>query len=165
MRFWFSGPRIFGVRPGVSFSPDDLRRRASGPSGSFVYVIRGDHNLSKIGVSTNPDARMAQLRTASPFPLEFAYISAIEGDGYDVEQEAHRILGSRRVNGEWFDVPPEMAISAVTGAAARLGRRLSIGEDQPPPARPGLIKSLWTMIEWALLAGVFYFLWDGLRNK
>ena len=29
MRFWLSGPRIFGglVRPGVSFGPEDLRAR------------------------------------------------------------------------------------------------------------------------------------------
>ena len=24
MRFWISGPRIFGVRPGISFRPDAL---------------------------------------------------------------------------------------------------------------------------------------------
>jgi hypothetical protein len=25
MRIWFSGPHIFGIRPGVSFGPEDFR--------------------------------------------------------------------------------------------------------------------------------------------
>jgi hypothetical protein len=28
MRIWFSGPRIFGIRPGVSFGREDLGRGA-----------------------------------------------------------------------------------------------------------------------------------------
>ncbi len=32
--------------------------------GSFVYVIRDERGLHKIGVSTNPTARLTQLRTA-----------------------------------------------------------------------------------------------------
>lgn len=126
MRFWFSGPRIFGVRPGVSFSPDDLktpRSKAVGGriEGSFVYVVRGDHNMVKIGVTTNPRARLAQLRTGSAFPIDYAFIGVTPGAGFDIESAAHAVLDKYRCTGEWFDLSPEIAISAVMGAAGKLG--------------------------------------------
>jgi hypothetical protein len=130
MRFFFSGPRILGIRPGVSFSASDFKtkeapraaRTTSGQiEGSFVYVVRGDHNLVKVGVTTNPSARLAHLRTGSPFPISFAFIGCTPGNGYDIERAAHLILDRQRLNGEWFDVVPEMAIAAVNAAAAKLG--------------------------------------------
>jgi hypothetical protein len=130
MRFFFSGPRIFGIRPGVIFGASDFMRRpkttqtkpAEPITGSFLYVIRGDHNLVKIGVSTNPNARLAQLRTASAFPIDFSYIAVTPGTGFDIEQGAHAMLASHRCNGEWFDVQPEIAVAAIAGAAHKLGQ-------------------------------------------
>jgi len=130
MRFWIGGPRILGLRTGVSLGREDFGRfrRSSAVSGqitgSFVYVIRGAHNLVKIGISTNPTARLATLRTASPYPIDFAFVGATNSTGADIEAEAHRILGRYRVAGEWFDVSPELAIAAVTGAAAKLSLSL-----------------------------------------
>ena len=84
MRLRLSGPKIFGVRPTLSLGPEDFRTRigqtgrfsegSAPPSIGFVYVIRGEHGLIKVGSSTNPRARLAQLRTASPFPLEIDYL-------------------------------------------------------------------------------------------
>jgi hypothetical protein len=130
MRFWFSAPRVFGVRPGVSFGREDFQQqRPRQPSaepitGSFVYVIKGGHNLIKIGVSTNPSARLATLRTISPFPLHMAFVGVTPGTGYDIEAGAHGMLAPHRCNGEWFDVSPELAISAVMGAAGKIGAPL-----------------------------------------
>jgi Meiotically up-regulated gene 113 len=133
MRFFFIGPRILGIRPGISFSANDLLRLAIKPkhrtpaepiTGSFVYVIRGDHNLVKIGVSTNPNARLAQLRTASAFPIDFSYIAVTPGTGFDIERGAHEMLKSHRCNGEWFDVQPEIAVAAIAGAAHKLNQPL-----------------------------------------
>lgn len=140
MRIWFGGPRIMGVRTGVSFGPEDFRKRERAYSasaatldvGSFVYVIAGDHGLTKIGVSSNPNARLAQLRTASPFPLRFSLICAVSGDAYAVEAAAHELLGRNRMDGEWFDVTPELAMSAVTGAASKVGLKLQ-------PVDPGMV--------------------------
>jgi hypothetical protein len=71
MRLWLSGPRILGIRPGITFRPDELfekpKPRKSASSGSFIYVVQADNGMLKIGISTNPSARLAQLRTASPF--------------------------------------------------------------------------------------------------
>jgi hypothetical protein len=133
MRLFFLGPRIFGIRPGISVRPGELLnfdakafRRSHPPEmkGSFLYVFKGDHNLAKVGVSTNPDARLAQLRTASPFPIDYAFVGVTPGAGYDIERVAHGILAGHRCNGEWFDVPPEMAVAAVHTAANRIGQPL-----------------------------------------
>lgn len=131
MRLMLFGPRIFGIRPGVSFTPQELfgsfggsRQKPVGEqmTGSFVYVVRGDHNMTKIGVSTNPNARLAQLRTGSAFPIDFAFIGSTPGTGYDIEQGAHSILDRHRCSGEWFDVPPEMAVAAVHASAHRINQ-------------------------------------------
>jgi hypothetical protein len=54
MRFFFTGPRILGIRPGISFGASELLRLATKPkqdkpgepmTGSFLYVIRGDQGL------------------------------------------------------------------------------------------------------------------------
>jgi hypothetical protein len=132
MRFFFIGPRILGIRPGISFRPDELfgsiARKQNKPgepiTGSFLYVIRGDHNLVKVGVSTNPNARLAQLRTASAFPIDFSYLAVTPGTGFDIEQGAHAMLASHRCNGEWFDVQPEIAVAAIAGAAHKLNQPL-----------------------------------------
>jgi hypothetical protein len=144
MRFFLFGPRFLGVRPGISVSHRELAaawgagqmttnrvkaRAINTPGkieGSFVYVARCDNNLVKVGVSTNPNARLAQLQTGSAFPLSFAFIGGTDGsDGFAIERETHRILDRCRVNGEWFDCPPEMAIAAVSGAASKLGEKLA----------------------------------------
>jgi hypothetical protein len=132
MRFFFVGPKILGIRPGISFRPDELfgsiARKQNKPgepmTGGFIYVVRGDHNLVKIGVSTNPNARLAQLRTASAFPIDFSYLAVTPGTGFDIEQGAHAMLASHRCNGEWFDVQPEIAVAAIAGAAHKLNQPL-----------------------------------------
>jgi hypothetical protein len=131
MRFFFIGPRILGIRPGISFSANELLRLATKPkqnkpgepmTGSFLYVIRGDHNMIKVGVTTNPNARLAQLRTASAFPIDYSYLAVTPGTGFDIEAGSHEMLKSHRCNGEWFDVPPEMGVAAIAGAAHKLGQ-------------------------------------------
>jgi hypothetical protein len=132
MRFFFIGPRVMGIRLGVSFGVNDLLRLATRPkkqnkpgepmTGGFVYVVRGDHNLVKIGITTNPRARLASLRTGSAFPIEYTYLAVTPGDsGAAIEGAAHQLLDKHRCNGEWFDVQPEMAVAAIAGAAHKLG--------------------------------------------
>jgi hypothetical protein len=133
MRLFFSGPRILGIRPGISFGAEDLfggrRKRtqaaaAEPMTGSFVYVVRGDHNVVKIGVTRNPRARLASLRTASAFPIEYSYIAFTDNCGPMIEGAAHTLLERYRINGEWYDVAPEMAVAALSAAAHNMGRPL-----------------------------------------
>ena len=131
MRFWFSAPRILGIRPGISFSPNDFIKRSSGRrsepiEGSFVYVIKAPNDRVKIGVTKNPSARLKALQTGSHAPLRFAFIGCTPGEGYDIEQAAHNVLATYRLAGEWFDVPAEMAIAAVISCAWKLGHRIEI---------------------------------------
>ena len=69
--------------------------------------------MVKIGVSTNPSARLGSLRTASAFPIDFSYIAVTPGTGFDIEAGAHEMLKGHRWSGEWFDVAPEMAVAAM----------------------------------------------------
>ena len=141
MRFFFTGPRFFGIRPGIIFNPNDFRRIMRGKSsqnamtGSFVYVIEGESGHHKIGVSRDPIQRMAQLQTGSHVPLKFAYIGVTPGTGYDIEGCAHELLDAHRKEGEWFLVPASIAIGAALEAASRLGEPIQ----QVPPEKVPLI--------------------------
>jgi hypothetical protein len=127
MRFFFMGPRILGIRPGVSFGPNDFiktsapRGAVGNMTGSFVYVIEGQAGHHKIGVSTDPIQRLATLQTGSPVPLRFAYIGVTPGTGFNIEGRAHELLDAYRKEGEWFLVPASIAIGAALEAASRLG--------------------------------------------
>jgi hypothetical protein len=125
--------------------PSQSKRNPANPSPDhFLYVIRGDHNMSKVGVTTNPSARLAQLRTASAFPLDFSYLAVTPGTGFDIEQGAHAMLASHRCNGEWFDVQPEIAVAAIAGAAHKLNQPLlpvtaDVAERVSPLLIPGVL--------------------------
>lgn len=133
MRFWISGPRIGRFRTGVSFRPDELLKpkpktattTAPRLNGGFIYIVRDANGLLKIGISSNPTARLATLRTASPVPLAFEYIGALRSDGYAIEAKAHDILSRHRLSGEWFDCAPEVAVGAISAAAHSLGELIA----------------------------------------
>jgi hypothetical protein len=62
MRFFFMGPRILGIRPGISLGASDFRKAfaprgvtAGTMTGSFVYVIEGAAGHHKIGVFARSD--------------------------------------------------------------------------------------------------------------
>lgn len=123
-------------------------------------MIRGDHNMTKIGVSTNPNARLASLRTASAFPIDFAFVGATPSNGYDIEARAHAMLAKHRCAGEWFDVPPEAAVAAIHGAAYELGQpiqpiearlvdeilRIASAEDSGTSKPPLILRILGTIL-------------------
>jgi hypothetical protein len=75
----------------------------SGPPSriGWIYVIRNDSaNAVKIGFSTSPLRRLAQLQTASPSPL---WIVAMIYSSQAFETLLHNSFGDRRMSGEWFD--------------------------------------------------------------
>ena len=139
MRFWFSGPRILGIRPGVSFGPGGWQRAQSAGQRASVYVIQGDHGLVKIGISTNVQARLTTLQTSSPFPLRLVF-STVCADALMAEQEAHAALAPYRISGEWFDVPAHMAIAAVQQAAGPVIDHDADGE-----------AAIWFSVFWRLI--------------
>jgi hypothetical protein len=160
-RLWLSGTRIFGIRPGISFALSELTRSRPSPrwqlrqlSGAFIYIIQADNGLVKVGVSTNPSVRLAQLQRASAAHLSLAYVGALRCNGFAVEAAAHRTLADYRFEGEWFNCPPDMAVAAIAAAAYRLGEPIASGDPRLADeairiaaatndmARPGLLASI-----------------------
>lgn len=64
-----------------------------------VYFIEDDKGFIKIGRSSDPDARLNQLRTASSARLT---LMAVEPGGSEVEAHLHRKFADVRHIGEWF---------------------------------------------------------------
>lgn len=94
---------------------------------NYVYVISGDHGRQKIGVSDNPNRRLRELQTGSPYKLRFEFVGEAENGSADaIEVDAHFTLNPHKSPGgdEWFAVPPDVAITAVMASAHRLGYRL-----------------------------------------
>lgn len=145
MRFWFAGPRLFGglVRPGISFRAPRFGATAplsgtEAPAG-FVYVIRSQGDHRKIGVSGDPQRRLADLQTGSPTPLTIEFCAPVYGaSAYSVEGEAHAILDAHRLAGEWFSIPLNLAVAAIYGAAERTGASMQ------PRAATGAIEPGFT---------------------
>ena len=127
MRFFFSGTRIGPIRPGVSFGAEDIKalndgskHRGSSSSG-FVYAIMDNRGRYKLGCSTDPLSRLANLQTAHADSLEITYCVALPRDYERVEKTAHDILAAYRVGGEWFSCPLDSVIAAISVAASRVG--------------------------------------------
>ena len=94
------------------------------PPQRYVYVRGPASGLQKIGLATDPHARLAALKTASPFPLVLHLAVPVAfGQAHAVEARAHLALASRRASGEWFNVQPAEAVAAVRAAAGQEGLR------------------------------------------
>lgn len=79
-----------------------------------VYAI-SDGDLIKVGFSGNLRGRLTELQAASPRPLTVCGDRTTER-ARAVERVAHYLLREQRVRGEWFNVSPEQAISAIDEA-------------------------------------------------
>jgi T5orf172 domain len=133
MRFFISGPRLFGgiLRPGISFGMPryaSTRSNAAAIGGEYVYVVENRYSgHNKIGYSVDPQGNLKSLQRGSSVPLSLAFHIFAADRAFDVEQEAHAILDRRRLEGEWFDVSKDAAIASIYAAAARLN--VPVGED------------------------------------
>jgi hypothetical protein len=71
-----------------------------------IYLIQsGGTGPVKIGLTTNPAKRVAQLQTGNPMPLKL--VAQIAGDR-SVEGHLHRAFGRFHLTGEWFNPAPEI---------------------------------------------------------
>jgi hypothetical protein len=70
-----------------------------------IYFIGGDAGHIKIGVSANPESRLAAIQTGSPIPLRI--LATVLG-GYDAERAYHARFAAHRAQGEWFERHPEV---------------------------------------------------------
>jgi hypothetical protein len=147
MRLFFIGPRLFGIRPGISVNPRDLKKLVSSGTassagsitGGFVYVLKNKSGQHKIGSSVDPIQRINQLQTGSAEPLDFAWVGVSPEGAYTrIERYAHTLLEAQKIPGagdEWFAVPASIAIGAVHEAAMRLG-------DPIQQVQPGMVPQI-----------------------
>ena len=89
------------------------------PTHRSVYVIGPVKGLQKIGIATDPRARLATLQTAVPFDLHLHLAAAVPFDqAHVIERRAHRLLARSCIRNEWFEASPADAIAAVKTAMA-----------------------------------------------
>lgn len=88
--------------------------RASRPV--HVYVA-SDGQRVKIGVASNPEHRMRQLRTAAPL-VALVHVREFSNRAGAVatERALHARFSAQRVAGEWFAIDPEEAVATLTAA-------------------------------------------------
>ena len=90
---------------------------------AYIYVIRaGEDGPVKIGVATNPTLRITELQCGSWMDLSFVAVAAvITGLARTAENAAHHVAAEHRIRGEWFDLEPLEAVSAILAGAAKAG--------------------------------------------
>jgi len=106
-----------------------VRPASAGKQGQSVYVIRSFVGSIKVGVSTDPYARLAHIQVGSSAALVLDYAAAVTGHGdlqagYTLEGRARSLMENNRLNGEWFDTTTEHAIDVLQAASRSLGYEL-----------------------------------------
>ena len=71
----------------------------------MIYFITQSDEFVKIGVSNNPEERLAQLQTGNPNKLKIWF--CIPG-GLDEEVRLHSFFRCVRAEGEWFNLTSGM---------------------------------------------------------
>lgn len=110
-----------------------LARPNTAPTKSFVYLfVDRDRHLVKIGISQDPDKRLAELRHAHGTTIEL--LGVLAGDR-DLERELHREFADQREYGEWFRGCQriEDLVWAMFEAAKRYGTYDPAYEDELAP--------------------------------
>ena len=88
----------------------------------FIYILRSEHGLLKVGSCTDPLVTITQLRKAAPYRLHIDYLGFTRADlAVEVEAAAKGILQRHRAQARWYDCAPEVAVMAVQTAAKRMG--------------------------------------------
>lgn len=84
--------------------------------GEYVYFAKNG-DMTKIGWSFQPEARIVQISRANPGTELIGYVPGSRG----LEQALHKALNEYRVHGEWFRLPDGM-----------VGTLLTIGSQKRP---------------------------------
>jgi hypothetical protein len=80
-----------------------------GDDGSYLAPV-------KIGITRKLPSRVRTIQTASPrrVALAFAFSLPSKSLAHFFEREFHKLFAGKRLNGEWFDIAPLMALTAMT---------------------------------------------------
>ena len=72
----------------------------------YVYIIKAENGLYKIGKSITPTSRISTLRTASPVDVQMYRIFK-SSDYHYAEEVLHDQFSEKRERGEWFRLSEE----------------------------------------------------------
>jgi hypothetical protein len=81
-----------------------------------VYAMQRADGSVKVGISEDPDRRKGGLISETRQSVSLIFATAARSDARRVEDIAHKILRDGHQTGEWFVVPIESAMSAVSQA-------------------------------------------------
>ena len=83
----------------------------------FVYLIKRDDGMIKVGISNHVRRRRSQLGQASPNKLSILRIVRSSGGlAFQIETGVKFLLHPLRVRGEWFECSDELALLALRAA-------------------------------------------------
>ena len=82
---------------------------------SFLYIIAASpEGPVKLGFSADPQKRLKQLQTGSAQVLALHHTEEVDDARVKIAERAlHRLLGHKRLKGEWFTVTVEEAVFEV----------------------------------------------------
>lgn len=89
---------------------------------NFIYIIEDCGNcLLKIGRSQTPEKRLRGLQTGSSSKLNL--VATFEIGSNEAEIAIHEHLKRYRRNGEWFDVPKDLAMDTIEKVSKNFQQR------------------------------------------
>ena len=82
-----------------------------------VYVMR-EGARCKIGIAADPDKRRLALRATAGLEIEMvaSRVFSTRLSAASVERALHKRFAKRRLPGEWFAMPTDLAVAALNGA-------------------------------------------------
>jgi hypothetical protein len=85
-----------------------------------LYIIQSEEGPVKIGISINPDHRIASIETGSGRYIVRQFVSPAIPAYDELEKEMHRHYQDKRLRGEWFSIDYQEAVRLAhrLGAAA-----------------------------------------------
>lgn len=71
----------------------------------YVYFIQQGHGAIKIGMSDEPESRLAELQTGAPRKLRILLKIPFSSrrEAFEFERTMHELFSEFRLSGEWFD--------------------------------------------------------------
>lgn len=87
----------------------------------FVYLIKSESGLFKIGISADPRSRLSQIISASGFGAELVAFYKTNEPAHLVEKKLHGLFAPYRVRGEWFDFPDTYSLEKFETVCDRFG--------------------------------------------
>lgn len=79
----------------------------------YLYVLEFTNKTVKIGITKEKEKRMKAISSASGMDITRSYFTEKIDNVQNLETELHRYFKDKRLNGEFFDIDFDVAVSEV----------------------------------------------------